>query len=108
MGALTKTHTLVCCGKQVDAVTAITGEKELVPRPGDFTICIYCGSWLRFVDADGTTRKFVAEDILDLTDAQREAMRLASHHAQALWAAPPPPDPPPGGSARPPRTGRRR
>lgn len=93
-------QTLPCCGKKVDGCTVIDpanrkdhGSEQIAPKQGDFTICIYCGAWLRFTDDEGTQRKFDAEDILDVTDEQREMMRKATalvHQTQADKTALPP------------------
>jgi hypothetical protein len=74
---LPEAHTLPCCGKQVDSVTSIGEGKRFTPKPGDFTICVYCGAWLRFT-ADMKERIFEAEDILDLEAEQISMMRKAS------------------------------
>jgi hypothetical protein len=86
-----------CCGKLVDAATLMTppgSTEKVAPGEGDFSVCLYCGAWLRFLDAEGRTRKFDADDILDLTDEQRQEMRQATTliHALLKTKVPPPPD----------------
>jgi uncharacterized protein with PIN domain len=39
----TKNETCVHCGGELNANTSIDGEKTTMPRPNDFTICMYCG-----------------------------------------------------------------
>lgn len=96
-------HPTPCCGKEVDAATVVSAPGEPAskdaPGPGDFSICIYCGAWLRFIDHQGRSRKFEAEDILALTDAQREMMRTGTRMIRELHAAGLPP--PPRGAATP-------
>ena len=67
-----------CCGYIVDSASVIGSNKPLVPKKGDFTICLRCGSWLRFTDATGAVRPFEAEDILDLDADQISNMRRVS------------------------------
>ena len=40
------------CGKVLDAVTSVFEEAR--PRPGDISLCIYCGVGLRFIDGQFT------------------------------------------------------
>jgi hypothetical protein len=82
-----------CCGKAVDAATDMEG-KQYRPKEGDFCLCIYCGAWCRYVDADLNMRVFDAEDILDLTDEQREKMRRATAIIHQMQHEKPPEKPP--------------
>jgi hypothetical protein len=68
---------LPCCGKEIDAVTGIGEGKRDTPNPGDFTICLYCGAWLRFT-TELQVRRFEAEDILDLEAEHISMMRKAT------------------------------
>jgi hypothetical protein len=40
------------CSAKIDMATPIGGG-EAQPKPGDFTICLYCAAMLRVNDADG-------------------------------------------------------
>jgi hypothetical protein len=37
-----------CCGKTLDAATAIADERDPIPEAGDFSICLYCGTILEY------------------------------------------------------------
>lgn len=43
------------CGKLMDC-TCATGDKRLVPVPGDFTICYYCATLMVFKDGQFNLR----------------------------------------------------
>ena len=43
------------CGYTTDAATSLEGER--VPEPGDFSVCLSCGGWLRF-EADLRFRRY--------------------------------------------------
>lgn len=66
-----------CCGYMVDHATVIGERYPVVPKPGDFSVCIGCGGWLRYIE-DGATRLFDAEDILDLDAEQISLLRRAT------------------------------
>lgn len=36
------------CGKKLDAATCMSSDAQ--PRPGDYTVCLYCANVLRFRD----------------------------------------------------------
>lgn len=36
-----------CCGAKLDAVSGISDEGS-IPEPGDFSICLYCGTILEY------------------------------------------------------------
>ena len=38
------------CGEMMDGATAVGEEGEIVPKPGDFTVCMYCGHLMVFDD----------------------------------------------------------
>lgn len=48
------------CNSQLDAVTGIT--KDVKPKPGDITLCLYCGEVMEF-----TKTGFKSVDIEKLT-----------------------------------------
>lgn len=57
--------TCPACGELVDGVQAINDEENPLPKPGDVTICIYCGELLIF-DEDGKERVPTEEEINDI------------------------------------------
>lgn len=52
------------CGKKIDAVQSATKDYE-APRPGDFSICVYCLEFLVFAKVKGklTLESIKLEDI---------------------------------------------
>jgi len=64
---------LPCCGYEVDDVSSIY-QKDAVPEPGDFSICLNCGSWLRFTEDAATLRTIEVSDWLELDDDNRNHM----------------------------------
>jgi hypothetical protein len=76
-------HTLPCCGKEIDAVTRFGEGIRNDPSPGDFTVCVYCGAWLRFT-VELRARMFEAEDILDLEAEQISMLRKATRLIRSI------------------------
>lgn len=71
---------LPCCGHEISIHTHINhGSKSLLPEKGDATICWNCGSWHRYVDASGTTRRFTARDHDSLSERELGIMRRITH-----------------------------
>jgi len=62
------------CGSVLDAAS---GPNGAVPRPGDFSICAYCGVTLRFEDPLPQTRLATDEDLAELDDEGRKGMEQA-------------------------------
>lgn len=50
------------CGEVLDAATGIQG-KKVAPKEDDFTMCIYCGTLLRF-NSDLSYRAAADEELL--------------------------------------------
>jgi hypothetical protein len=62
-----------CCGWRVDATQCLDG--DFSPKPGDFSVCFNCGSWLVFTDTQGAVRLMTPADA-PLVDA--ESFRILS------------------------------
>lgn len=43
------------CGKTLDEATCMNAT-SLTPKPGDFTVCVYCGEILTFTQSLGVAR----------------------------------------------------
>ena len=73
---------LSCCGYVVDAHSEVRVDncqhRDVLPRKGDATICLNCGSWHRYKDNKGNTRPFDARDLEDFPDDQLHIMRRAT------------------------------
>ena len=52
------------CEHKVDAVSHPTND-EVVPKPGDATVCLYCGYLMVFTD-DMTFRELTEEELLEV------------------------------------------
>ena len=59
------------CGHEMDRATGVSLDDEVVPKPepGDSTICISCGEWLKF-NGDLSLSRLTEEDIGMLSDEQ--------------------------------------
>lgn len=57
------------CGKLLDACTGFG-----TPSPGDYTICMYCKTWLIF-NEDLTMREVTTEDLSKLDPGQLEILK---------------------------------
>lgn len=66
------------CKKVIDAATIASGKTE-VPRPGDFTICIYCGEVLRF----GPELELIQADLNDLASLDEPTRNFIGRVQQA-------------------------
>lgn len=55
-----------CCGKKLNDATEATG-KDVAPKPGDYSVCAYCGEWMRYGD-DLRPHLLRAEDIAEVED----------------------------------------
>jgi hypothetical protein len=70
------------CGEELDGATEVTNDGRAVPRPGDLSMCWYCGAILTFdddtmlrlaTDADMTNLPpGVAEIITNMSAIQRD------------------------------------
>jgi hypothetical protein len=54
------------CGKKLGAATNIDG-KAHSPRPGDLSVCAYCGLMLTF-NEDGRCRELLRQEFFELPD----------------------------------------
>ncbi len=68
-----KATTCPTCGYRMDAATATRGKAR--PRPGDFSLCLYCGQALRF-DEQLEPVLAVEADMLELADAVPSCSRF--------------------------------
>lgn len=69
------------CGKQLDAYTAIKEGKKA--RPGDITLCWYCGHIMAFAD-DLTVRNLTDDEVVAVAGDRRI---LAAQKARALCSS---------------------
>jgi len=61
------------CRTMLDGCTVINDpDEEKLPKPGDLTVCMYCGSILRFTD--GRMLAICTKE--DLEDVEEETMDL--------------------------------
>lgn len=72
------------CGKLLDA--ASHEEEGVAPAPGDFTVCLYCGTFYRFVDTL-SLQVLTEEQIAELPDASRNELVRTRFAIQALNAS---------------------
>lgn len=65
------------CGHHHNMVASVRG--EIAPEPGDYTLCIWCGAFLRFTDVG-----LEPADLLNanISDGDRRRMRRAQ---QIIW-----------------------
>lgn len=70
------------CSATLDGVTSVRGKDES-PDQGDFTLCIYCATPLRFTDGLGL-RLATEDDLAELDPTQREGL---DHVAQVVGEA---------------------
>lgn len=72
-----QTKQVLCpeCGYGVDSATNAEDSTD-APRPGDFSICLYCGTILVFTE-DLSLRKSAPEDYFDMPDDFRSALDRA-------------------------------
>lgn len=71
-----KTKLIECpsCFEQMDGATSINSDQTRYPRPGDFSICVYCGALLRYDDVGVT---LCSEEELNELDTSSRRMMLA-------------------------------
>lgn len=65
------------CHKILDAATGVEGARP--PKPNDFTVCVYCQSWLLFTDDLGL-RLATDEDTAKLSGEQLYMLRMITEH----------------------------
>lgn len=75
MGNEVKRQPFDCCGYLASVETEIKTGRHVIPKKGDATICNNCGSWHRYVDDTGTTRRFDAKDYPEFSDELIRQMR---------------------------------
>ena len=64
------------CQKELDAASGINA--DITPKPGDYSICLWCGTFLKFTD----TLDYVMLDAVEFAGLPNEVQRtllLASH-----------------------------
>lgn len=72
-----KATTCPTCGSRLDAATGIGEEAEAKgPRPGDFSVCMRCGTFLRF-DDECEPQLALESDLAELDQATRATMERA-------------------------------
>jgi len=71
------------CGEVLDSACEVKVEGNARPSSGDFTICIYCATSLRFTE-DLTLRLLTPDDKPDIPPELTHYMRVIK---QAKWAA---------------------
>lgn len=60
------------CGKELDAATSV--EKEARPKPGDISICFYCGSINTFQE-DLKLQQMGPQEYFDLPDEVQRSIQ---------------------------------
>lgn len=72
MGEPVKTAPDKCtnCHKETNAVTCVGEEGVVAPRPGDITMCIYCGHLMGF-NKDGKMQNLNSKEMLDIAGDRR-------------------------------------
>lgn len=73
------------CGKPNDAATAVD-RSGVRPQPGDASICLYCGTPLRYT-ADLTSRIMTDGEWLTMPEPLRSQMRTAKYDIDARLEA---------------------
>lgn len=68
------------CGKDLDGATPVGDDKEIVPEPGDVTICVYCATWLRLAD-DNT---FELLDSISVAALRATEQGLKAEHVASI------------------------
>jgi hypothetical protein len=63
------------CGATLDAVTILNNEGKPQPVPGDYTVCLYCATMLRF-KIDLSVRVVTREDLKELLDEEPKQFAL--------------------------------
>lgn len=66
------------CGIHLDGATESNGQ-ETNPKPGDISVCVYCGTFLIFDEEDRqlSLRRLTDEEFIKLPDeVQRELQRV--------------------------------
>ena len=61
------------CKKSVDAATSLHGKG--IPQKGNFTVCIYCSSILRFTEKMGLVAA-TADDVMMLAEKQPKGFMM--------------------------------
>lgn len=72
------------CGAQMEGATGI-GESGAGPFPGAWTICLYCGSILRFDDRLAV-RLATADEVRALDEPSKKLLRIAKQCSQRYQA----------------------
>lgn len=67
-----------CCGKQLDAMTAVHGDS--VPEEGDLTVCIYCYAWL--ILESGALRRMRGDEVIALDNKTHLLMQRVANAAR--------------------------
>lgn len=64
------------CGIHLDGATESNGQ-ETNPKPGDISVCVYCGTFLMFDEEDKklSLRRLTDEEFITLPDADRVALQ---------------------------------
>ena len=69
-------HPCPFCGKPCDAAGA-TSRLSPPPKPGDYSICLYCAAVAVFADERGTTRKPTQEETAALKNDPEASAHVA-------------------------------
>lgn len=70
------------CGAGFDAASAVDGE-DVAPKPGDISVCLYCGEWLMFDDDTLPTLKPTEEEMKQAS----AALLVEAREMRARWNA---------------------
>jgi len=61
----------------LDRSTGVNGERA--PKPGDFTVCVYCQTWLRFT-TDLVLREATDQDVAQLDPESLYILKMITDH----------------------------
>ena len=74
------------CGHHLNAATPVEGDPQ--PQPGDFTVCLYCTSFLVY-EPDLTVREMSEEEVYGLEESERRLLMRARRAIQRFAKAHP-------------------
>ena len=76
MVANTNYQSCTVCSHKLDAVSPMSGDENAVPKEGDFTVCLYCCSILRFTE-NLRLRQLFDGEFEQIDDEDKETLEIA-------------------------------
>ncbi len=73
------------CGQNLDAATAVDPLDKARPKPGDYSVCLDCTSFLRFTD-DYTVRLMTEAEVASMDDENRNLLVRVRKRIQQVKA----------------------